>query len=408
MATKGAAAPFVFYLSGAASARRGLAPFIGDPPDPATAHPALKLDPTTRADAISWLRLTLVPGVSPKAQRSLLAAFSNPSQILQASRNAIASIVGPATAEALARGPDAALVDATLGWLDHDSRHLVTFGGVGYPRQLLEIDDPPAVLYARGRVELLDSPSVAIVGSRNATSLGARDAQAFATELSNAGFCIVSGLAAGIDAAAHRGGLAGAGSSVAIMGTGPEQIYPDSNRKLAEELAMRGCLVSEFPLGTSPLPANFPRRNRLISGLSHGVLVVEAALRSGSLITARTALDQGREVFAIPGSIHSALSKGCHDLIRQGAKLVESADDILDEFTWQAPRAPRAEPVEGIEDDPVLAAMGYAPLSMDQIAQLTGMRASSLAVGLSRLEIQGRVAALAGGLFQRIVNPVIE
>jgi DNA processing protein len=368
----------------------------------------LKLDPTTRADAIPWLRLTLVPGVSPKAQRSLLAAFGNPSQILQASRNAIASIVGPATADALARGPDAALVDATLGWLDHDGRHLVSFGGVGYPRLLLEIDDPPAVLYARGRVELLDSPSVAIVGSRNATSLGARDAQAFATQLSSAGFCIVSGLAAGIDAAAHRGGLAGAGSSVAIMGTGPEQIYPDSNRKLAEELATRGCLVSEFPLGTPPLPANFPRRNRLISGLSHGVLVVEAALRSGSLITARTALDQGREVFAIPGSIHSALSKGCHDLIRQGAKLVENADDILDEFTWQAPRAARAEPVDCIEDDPVLAAMGYAPVSMDQIAQLTGMRASSLAVGLSRLEIQGRVAALAGGLFQRIVNPVIE
>jgi DNA processing protein len=368
----------------------------------------LKLDPSSRADVISWLRLTLVPGVSLQDQRALLGAFGSPEQVLAASRSSVAPIAGSAVAHALARGAERALVDTTLRWLEHSNHHLITLADASYPKVLLDIDEPPTVLYARGRIELLSAPSLAIVGSRNATVQGARDAQAFAMALSQAGLCIVSGLAAGIDAAAHRGGLAAAGSSVAIMGTGPEQVYPPGNRKLGEELAAGGCLVSEFPHGTPPIPGNFPRRNRLISGLSRGVLVVEAAMQSGSLITARRALDQGREVFAIPGSIHSPLSKGCHELIKQGAKLVERAEDILAELAWKGQPATLSLEQEPDEVDPLLEAMGFAPISMDQIARLTGMHASSLAAGLSRLEIQGRIAALAGGLFQRIKNSVIE
>jgi DNA processing protein len=229
-----------------------------------------------------------------------------------------------------------------------------------------------------------------------------RDAEAFAATLSEAGLCIVSGLAAGIDAAAHRGGIAQKGSSLAVLGTGADVVYPAGNRKLAERLAHEGCLISEFPLGTPPEPGNFPRRNRLISGLSRGVLVVEAAIRSGSLITARRALDQGRDVFAIPGSIHSPLSKGCHDLIKQGAKLVESAEDILAELGLGDAVAGKPAPGPAAPADPLLDAMGFAPVTMDQMAQLTGFGAPALAASLSRLEIEGRVAALAGGRFQRI------
>jgi DNA processing protein len=366
------------------------------------------LDPPTLTEARSWLRLALVPGLNPQAQRALLAALGTPEQVLAAPRSRIEPVAGWRGADALARGADGKLVDATLHWLDHANHHLLTLAHPSYPPDLLEIDEAPTVLFARGRIELLSAPSFAIVGSRNATVQGLRDAQAFAFALSEAGLCIVSGLAAGIDAAAHRGGLAAAGSSIAIMGTGPEQLYPEGNRALGEEMAVRGCLVTEFACGMPPLPGNFPRRNRLISGLSRGVLVIEAALRSGSLITARKALDQGRDVFAIPGSIHSPLSKGCHDLIKQGAKLVECAQDVLDELAWGRKAASAPTVVEEENEDPLLAAMGRGPISMDRIAQLTGMRASSLAAGLSRLEIEGRVAALAGGLFQRLENPVIE
>ncbi len=368
----------------------------------------MKSDPSSRADATAWLRLTLVPGVRPQALRGMLAAFGSPHQILAASRNRIEAIAGCAVADALARGPDNALVETTLRWLEHPNHHLLALGDTAYPEVLLHIDEPPTVLYARGRIELLSAPSFAIVGSRNATLQGAADAQAFASALSQAGLCIVSGLAAGIDAAAHRGGLAGAGASVAIMGTGPEQVYPPRNRKLGEELAASGCLVSEFAHGTPPIASNFPRRNRLISGLARGVLVVEAAMQSGSLITARRALDQGRDVFALPGSIHAPLSKGCHELIKQGAKLVENAEDILAEIRWPTRPASAAPLRDGGAEDPLLEAIGFAPVSMDRIAQLTGMRASSLAAGLSRLEIEGRIAAVAGGLFQRVANGVIE
>lgn len=356
---------------------------------------------SSRDGIASWLALTLVPGVPPTALRALLAAFGAPHAVLSAAPGEIAAIAGSAVATALARRDNEPLVDSALRWLEHPGHHLVAFGDADYPSHLLEVEHPPPVLYVAGRRELLDAPAFAIVGSRNATMQGARDAEAFAQALSADGLAIVSGLALGIDAAAHRGGLRERGSSIAVMGTGADIHYPAGNRELAARLAAEGALISEFPLGTPAREGNFPRRNRLISGLSRGVLVVEAAMRSGSLITARLALDQGRDVFAIPGSIHSPLSKGCHWLIKQGAKLVESADDIACEIGWQA-GARTPDPVDAPAADPVLDAMGDAPVSLDQVVERTGLEARRVAAGLSRLEIEGRVAALAGGLFQRL------
>lgn len=353
-------------------------------------------------DVLPWLRLTLLPGVAPRTQRELLRVFGSPQAVLDASAAQLASVATHETRQALARGPSPALLQRTLQWLEARDHHLIALGDPRYPQALLTIPDPPTVIYVQGRVELLNATAVAIVGSRNASAQGTHDAQAFAQALSCAGLCIVSGMALGIDAAAHRGGLAGPGSSIAVMGTGADIVYPPRNLALARELAARGCLISEFALGTEPAAGNFPRRNRLISGLSRGVLVVEAGKPSGTLITARLALEQDRDVFAIPGSIHSPLSKGCHDLIKQGAKLVEDANDILCELGLP-PLARAAEPEErGERAHPMLAAMGHAPASLDQIAQRTGMAAARVAAQLSRLEIEGRIAPLPGGLFQRL------
>ena len=249
----------------------------------------------------------------------------------------------------------------------------------------------------------MSQPGLGIVGSRNATPQGVRDAEAFAHALSDAGLTIVSGLALGIDAAAHRGGLAGAGSSVAVIGTGLDRIYPARNKALAHQLAENGLIVSEFPLGTPPLPGHFPRRNRLISGLSRGVLVVEAAPDSGSLITARVATEQGREVFAVPGSIHSPLARGCHALIKQGAKLVESAADILDELAWpQRLAPPRLRVPPETLSDPVLEALDGAPAALDVLVQRTGLTLDALSAKLLTLELDGRIASLPGGRYQKI------
>jgi DNA processing protein len=276
----------------------------------------------------------------------------------------------------------------------------MTLAEEDYPKSLLEIADPPAVLYCKGRRSLLSQPGLGVVGSRNATPQGVRDAEAFAHALSDAGFTIVSGLALGIDAAAHRGGLAGAGSSVAIIGTGLDRIYPARNKALAHQLAEAGLVVSEFALGTPPLPGHFPRRNRLISGVSRGVLVVEAAPDSGSLITARVATEQGREVFAIPGSIHSPLARGCHALIKQGAKLVESAADILDELAWQQRLAPPV--LAERATDPVLDALDGASATLDSLAQTTGLTLDALSAKLLTLELDGQIASLPGGRYQKL------
>ncbi len=360
------------------------------------------------ADVLAWLRLTLVPGVSLRAQRALLEQFGTAQAALDAPLSAIVSVIGVEPARLLAEGPAPALVEASLRWLARSGCHLIPVNDVRYPQALLQIADPPPVLYAQGRIDLLAAPALAIVGSRNASPQGARDAQALARALSDAGLAIVSGLAIGIDAAAHRGGLAGGGSSIAVLGTGPDIIYPRRNRDLAHALAGQGCVISEFPVGTRALPGNFPRRNRLISGMSRAVLVVEAALPSGSLSTAKCALDQNRDVFAVPGSIHSPLSKGCHWLIKEGAKLVESAEDALRELRMEAVLAPApVAPRPSAQPDPIIDAMGFAPATVDQIAQRTGLDAATLAARLAQLEIDEGVAALPGGWFQRIDKRVV-
>jgi DNA processing protein len=280
----------------------------------------------------------------------------------------------------------------------------VTFADDAYPRLLLEIADPPPLLYVKGRPALLDRPSLAVVGSRNATQQGRSNAEAFSKELSEGGFTIISGLAVGIDAAAHAGGLAASSSSIAVVGTGLDIVYPARNRDLAYRLAGEGALVSEFALGTPALASNFPRRNRLISGLSRGCLVVEAALKSGSLITARFALEQGREVFAIPGSIHSPLSKGCHLLIKQGAKLVESGRDILEELgaTVDDRGTTIATEDEVAPDNPLLAALGFDPLDLDTLCRHSGLTPDTASAMLLTLELEGIVSRLPGGKFQRV------
>jgi DNA processing protein len=282
----------------------------------------------------------------------------------------------------------------------------VTLADAEYPAALLQAADPPPVLFVHGKVELLAQPAIAVVGSRNATRRGVEDAEGFAHALSDAGLTIVSGMALGIDGAAHRGGLRGASSSVAVVGTGLDRVYPARHRELARELAARGALVSELPLGTPPLPGNFPRRNRIISGLTRGCLVVEAALESGSLITARLALEQGREVFAVPGSIHSPLSKGCHWLIKQGAKLVESAQDVLVELNLALPHpAPPAALDHTSSAAPdaqrLMEALGFAPFDLDTACSAGGLTPDAASAILLLLELDGFVDRLPGGRFQR-------
>ena len=363
---------------------------------------------SAREETLAWLRLTLVPGVNRNEQRALLKAFGSPAGATRASHPAIAKVIDEPAARSFVAGPRAALIEATLRWIEQPGCSLVVLGEARYPKAFLNIADPPTAFYAQGRVDLLNAPAFAIVGSRNATPQGLRDAEAFALELSQVGLTIASGMAIGIDAAAHRGGLAGEGSSIAVLGTGPDIVYPRRNRDLAHELAQRGCLITEFALGSPSVAGNFPQRNRLISGLSRGVLVVEASMpRSGSLITARCAADQNRDVFAIPGSIHSPLSKGCHWLIKQGAKLVENADDVLEELGI-APKCEQPARKPGQKPDPLLDAIGFAPASIDQLAQRSSLDAATLAARLSRLEIEGRVEALAGGWFQRVDARDIE
>lgn len=356
-------------------------------------------------ELLPWLTLSATPGVGPETARRLLQAYPDLNLALGAGRAALAPLVGEDLAEQLQRGPAPEVVHTLRAWLAAPENHFLPLSDERFPAMLRDLPGAPAWLYLKGDPAWLERPMLAIVGSRNATPQGLRDAHAFAANLAQAGFVIVSGLAEGIDAAAHRGALDGGGASVAVVGTGLDRVYPARHRELAHELAIRGALVSEFPLGTPPRPGHFPRRNRIISGLSLGVLVVEAALNSGSLITARLAGDQGREVFALPGSIHSALSKGCHLLIKEGAKLVESAADILEELSGILPVAPSRAVDSATGEappDPFLALMGPDPVSLDELLVRTGLTVDSLSAMLLTHELEGRVAALPGGRYQRI------
>src|SRR4051812_45679933 len=285
----------------------------------------------------SWLRLTLTPGLGAAALRGMLQKFGLPQNVLARNSFELSGYSSATSLTALSSPEVGHAVEKALEWAAQAGHFITTLADETYPRALLEITDPPPLLYAVGRIELLQRTSLAVVGSRNATAQGEENAERFAQSLSEAGLTIVSGLALGIDAAAHRGGLSASGSTIAVLGTGVDVVYPRRNSALAAQIAERGLLVSEFPLGTAPAAYNFPRRNRLISGLARGCLVVEAASASGSLITARAAADQGRDVFAIPGSIHSPLSRGCHALIKSGAKLVETAEDVLSELAGFRP-----------------------------------------------------------------------
>ena len=353
-------------------------------------------------DLEAWLRLSLTQGLGSESFRKLLSAFGGPEQILAASRTSLTVVVSGKIADAILDGQLHADPAAVETWLADTNNHVVTLADTEYPQALLQTADPPPLIYVKGRVELLNQPAIAVVGSRNATAQGKLTAESFATALSNAGLCVVSGLALGIDAAAHRGGLAGLASTIAIVGTGLDKVYPARNRELAHAIAEKGAIISEFALGTPPLAANFPRRNRLISGMTRGCLVVEAALSSGSLITARIANELGKDVFAIPGSIHSTLSKGCHVLIKQGAKLVDDAADILGELRLPVPASARAGDVTATAKHPLLAHMAYDPCDIDTLAGRAGLPVHEVSAALIELELGGAVAGLPGGLWQRI------
>lgn len=362
----------------------------------------------------AWIRLEQTAGVGPETARKLLGAFGLPDNIFAASFSALCQVVSERVAQALLAAPSdhtIALIDKTLAWLQQPANHLLTLADAAYPQALLDIGDPPLMLYAKGRLELLSAPSLAVVGSRNATAQGIANAERLSEALSQAGLTIVSGMALGIDTAAHQGGLRGPGSTVAVIGTGADIVYPARNRGLAHRIAASGCIVSEYPLGMPAIASNFPRRNRIISGLTRGVLVIEAAAQSGSLITARMAAEQGREVLAIPGSIHSPLAKGCHQLIKQGAKLVESAQDVMEELRFSHTSAPTAggkpaAPHSPNPKDPTISrllnAMGFDPIDADTLAERTGFDAAMLSTHLLTLELDGLIERLPGGSYRRL------
>ena len=373
----------------------------------------------------AWLHLLHSEGVGRETARRLLAFFGSPQAVLAASTSTRAGLVDAAVAAGLAAPPEghALRLANTLAWRSAaPNRRVMVLGDADYPPLLLHSADPPLLLYLLGRAELLSAPSVAIVGSRLASAQGLDNARGFARSLAQHGWTIVSGLAAGIDAAAHQGALdagAAGASTIAVIGTGIDRIYPNSNRPLAQRIAAQGLVVSEMAVGTPPLGQNFPQRNRLIAGLSRGTLVVEAALRSGSLITARLAAEAGREVMALPGSLLAPQSHGCHALIRQGAALVVSPEQVLDELNGlpalslldalsgqadnDALPPPGSADNSGDDqgDDAVLRALGHDPLSLDGLINRCGWPAAALSAHLMTLELDGKVARLPGGLYQR-------
>ena len=367
------------------------------------------------AELGAWLRLSLTPGIGNAGARQLLAAFGSAQAIFEQSPATLRQFGTGRLADALHTEPPllAAQLKTTLDWLAAaDNRHVVTLGDAAYPTALLDIEDPPSMLYMLGALDSCAQAAIknraaclAIVGSRNPTPQGENNARQFARVFGQAGICVVSGLALGVDGAAHDGALLGGGITLAVVGTGLDRVYPKQHLALAHRIAQQGLVISEFPLGTPPLTANFPKRNRIISGLSQGTLVVEAALQSGSLITARLAAEQGKEVFAIPGSIHSPQSRGCHALIKQGAKLVESAQDVLDELKLPGSTALSAavgQEGPATPESPLLAAMGFELVGLDALQARTGLYTAELQAQLLALELAGTVARLQGGLFQRL------
>jgi DNA processing protein len=363
-----------------------------------------------QSDDELFLRLSLTRGVGARTAHKLLAELGEIEHVFSASQTTLAKLVGDKLAALICALPSAETrekIDATLAWLADEKHHLLTWSHADYPKALLESGDAPIVLYGNGTLDVLKPPAVAIVGSRNSSQGGNDNAEAFAKALAQSGVVVVSGLALGIDASAHTGALragSGGASTIAVTGTGLDRIYPARNKLLAHSIAESGLILSEYPLGTPPLAENFPRRNRIISGLSLGVLVVEASMQSGSLITARLAGEQGREVFAIPGSIHSTFHKGCHYLIKQGAKLVETAQDILEELRLDAAITgngvalkANANSVESL----VFKYVEHTPIDVDTLVERSSLSVDVVVTELTLLELSGQVESLAGGLWQR-------
>ncbi len=368
-------------------------------------------------DLRAWLNLTLPAGIGPRTQQQLLSAFGHPAAVIDAGLSAIAGVIGIKLAQSLLDGltleSQQSVIEQTLTWLEAPDHHLITLADKDYPQRLLESADPPSLLYVNGDPAYLNRAAIGVVGSRSATPQGLENARAFSKTLADSGFCIISGLALGIDAAAHEGALrsdTGSGT-IAVIGTGIDRVYPASNKKLAHLITGNGCIVSEFPLGTVAAASNFPRRNRLIAALGQACLVVEAAPASGSLITARLAGELGRDIFAIPGSIHAPQYKGCHALIKQGAKLVECAQDILEELQPQslaptqiapATAAPTSSPSESHAR--LLEALGHEPATLDQLISRCNMAADAVLAMLTELSLDGVVTNLPGGRYQRLIR----
>ncbi|MGB5438571.1 MAG: DNA-processing protein DprA [Gammaproteobacteria bacterium] len=366
------------------------------------------------ADTLSdWLALCQASGTGTATIHRLLESFSTPANALKASNGQLLQLGLKQTAIDALRKPEQRSIARDLEWAEGADNHIITCHDQAYPPLLLEIPDPPPLLYVHGSVSLLSEPQLAMVGSRNPSSSGEQTAVDFARHLASAGLVITSGLALGIDAASHQGALDVNAPTIAVMGTGLDRVYPARHRDLARQIAGQGSLVSEFPIGTSPRPENFPQRNRIISGLSLGTLVIEAAIRSGSLISARYAMEQGREVFAIPGSIHNPLARGCHHLIRQGAKLVETAEDVIDELgslagactppsaTAQASTRPQQLGDEYLQ---LLDAIGFDPTSVDQLVERSRLTPAEVSSMLLQLELSGYIASSPGGLYNRLKN----
>jgi DNA processing protein len=381
--------------------------------------------PIDTKELAAWLRLLETPGVGRLGARRLLSRFGSPQEIFLATQRDWQQACDASLAQALAQQPKdfEALLARTQAWLAEDTqRSILTLGDAAYPNRLLELSDPPLLLYACGNLAWLHAPAIAIVGSRHASPQGLENAHQFGAELSQAGWVVVSGLAAGIDGAAHEGALTGPCGTVAVVGTGLDRVYPARHHSLGQRIAQHGLLLSEFPLGTPPLAAHFPQRNRIIAGLGAGTLVVEAALASGSLITARLAGECGREVFAVPGTIHNPQARGCHALIKQGAKLVESCQDVLEELlpgrvaqlilggmdtTIEPPdeEAPaQSEALMPEASHPILQALGFEPATLDTLQLRTGLSAAELSVALLDLELAAQVERLPGQIFRRLVR----
>jgi DNA processing protein len=364
------------------------------------------------SDVSAWLALWRVKGVGTKTYLALLETFTSPSVVFSAS---ISELKSAGCSDAVARQVknfDHDEIKQDLKWLEREDCHLMCWHDDDYPALLKEIPDPPPVLFIRGDRSLLSSLQIAMVGTRNPSPMALTTTKAFAKSFATFGLTVTSGLAMGVDQAAHRGALEANGLTIAVAATGLDRVYPAKHKSLAEEVIKTGALVSEFPIGTQPKPGYFPRRNRIISGLSLGVLVVEAAIKSGTLVTARHAMEQGREVFAIPGSIHNPLAKGCHHLIRQGAKLIETADDVLEDLGQLSSVAAGIEGVTTKETLPnamsvdgdyvvLLEKIAFDPTSVDDLIAQTNFTAEEISSMLLVLELQGLVSSAPGGLFYR-------